>query len=504
MSARNEHLVVRSLISKRGTHQRGAGLRCFVDAKLPSAWVAVSVVAILGTCVISGFVVGQLQQAEIALVATSAVVVLGLALWRFGATGALILVVVGVALIPVLPGKTGTAAPASNALNIVRSLGLAGLTALALALRPKVPRSRLRGAALAAIVGLFAMASLGLAVVASTGGASVLSEASQAAGQPLVYGGLLLAFASALAYDPNARNRLLVAWSLAISVMAVVVAVQFATGAAYDPIRGISRARGTVGSDFVGAFAAIGVFGALTLRVSSGERWMRTLATIAVICGIGITLASVSRGATLALALGLLIFVLSSRASTAVGRHRLLTTTGVVMLLIIGGYFARDLYTARFAETGNSFDRPATWVVGLRIIRSYPLTGAGREQLATLAESTDSYTSTPYGEARSAPENAWLNATASYGLPYGVLLVLVTVALGVAVKRSRGDPRNSVLRIGLLAGLVPFIFNNIVFHPEIMVYILLAAAMTLIPSRQVAPAAVPTPLDTANAALALR
>ena len=64
----------------------------------------------------------------------------------------------------------------------------------------------------------------------------VLDGISHASGQPVTYALIFAVFVSVLATDANARSRLLIAWCAGALVESLIVAAQFKSGAAYDPV----------------------------------------------------------------------------------------------------------------------------------------------------------------------------------------------------------------------------------------------------------------------------
>ena len=122
-------------------------------------------------------------------------------------------------------------------------------------------------------------------------------------------------FVDVLDRFPDAREKLVVAWCLALIGEGLIVAAQVATGAAYDPVRGITRAQGTIGADSLGAFAMFGVFGALYMRSVASTRLGRSLGTVALVASLAMMFLSISRGPVIAfaIALGLLLLPTGGR-----------------------------------------------------------------------------------------------------------------------------------------------------------------------------------------------
>ena len=114
----------------------------------------------------------------------------------------------------------------------------------------------------------------------------------------------------------------------------------------------------------------------------------------------------------------------------------------------------------------------------MRLIANHPLVGVGSTHLLTLINSSTEYTLTPYGANGRLPHDSWLYLTAANGIFYGVLLVIISVAFGRAVFIGRNQlPGTHYLTAGMLGLLLVFFTNNLFNHPEIMLYVLLAAVL---------------------------
>lgn len=390
------------------------------------------------------------------------------------ASGVMALLFAGAALVPVVSTSSNDGSPTLSALRTALILGLTVLAGMQLWGTHGVPE-RLRPV----VGGLGAMALLGAVVTLFTshGAGDYIKEAAQAAGQPLAYAMVLAAAVCLLRVSDKAREHLVAAWCIAVVAESVIVAGQLATGAAYDPLRGFTRAQGTMGADFLGVFSAMGVFAGAYLRAAAHSARFRRLGNAAIIAGIFALIASISRGSLIGLGIGLLTLLLvPSRGGP--NRRRTAQALVIVAIVGVGLYAGRGLWEARLSSAGG-FDRPATWVSGLRIAEDNLLTGVGPRHVAQVVTSNLRYSDTPYGMTTSNPHNAWLFVADSEGVPYAVLLILVSFALIRALMTESPSPSRRYLLASLAAGGSVFFINNLFDHPEIMLYFLLATALAV-------------------------
>jgi O-antigen ligase len=198
-------------------------------------------------------------------------------------------------------------------------------------------------------------------------------------------------------------------------------------------------------------------------------------------------MASTSRGSLLGLGLGL-AYLLVSRNRQSIKRAR--RHVGLVLLLVLiasgGVYATQSLWLNRLNVHGGTtgFDRPATWISGLRVAADHPLTGVGPDNLATLIQDNPRYNTTPYGNTTSFPHDIWIFALAAGGIPYALAVIWLTlVFLRVLHKSSSRGPSQGAapLQAALVASLPVFVINNIFSHPEVMVLVVLATALLVAP-----------------------
>jgi O-antigen ligase len=200
---------------------------------------------------------------------------------------------------------------------------------------------------------------------------------------------------------------------------------------------------------------------------------------VAVVVGILTLAASVSRSSAIALGVGLAALIIRLVAARA-GFRRFLPVIAAVAVAGIGLYLTSGIWSARLSSKLTAgFDRPATWVSGLRIASDHPLTGVGPNHVADTVTSAIRYTYTPYGATFSNPHNTWIYAMAAEGFPYGLVLLLATVFLVWALVAKPGADGAEYLAAGLLASGLVFAVNNLFTHPDNMIFVLLAAAVIL-------------------------
>ncbi len=325
----------------------------------------------------------------------------------------------------------------------VRTAGLILLCAALLVaywrdLRLRLPTSvRLGSIALAALVPVGVAAALDT----SHGSTDLLKALSQAVGQPFSYAVLLGAFGLALRGPTRSRRWLFAAWGAALVIQAGVSVGQLISGSAFDPSLGYDRASGTMGSDFLGAFALLSLFVGLYVRATASGRAERLIATAFVLVA-GLTLvASLSRSALIALAVGIAVLVV--RAIRARGGFRSLRPLLLVLAATaVGLFLTRGIWTQRLS-TNLTFDRPATWVSGWRIGVDHPWTGVGPNHVVQLVTSDIRYGYTSYGATYANPSDTWIFAVSAEGFPYALVLLLASAVIVGVLLRAPPSPAES-------------------------------------------------------------
>jgi O-Antigen ligase len=441
--------------------------------------VMTAMVAAAGISLALGAAVARIPHAELLILVMGLLGLLAAAIARFGRLGLPLLLLVVTPLIPVVSGVYGQ--PRSYAGidgSTARTFGVAALAAVAaLLVYQGAAARRTRLVLVRAVLITMAVVGMASALFTSAGSADFLKLASQSAGQPILYALMFTIFVGVLSRDRGAEEKLLMAWCLATIGEGLIVAAQLGSGAAYDPVRGITRAQGTMGADALGAFAMFGVFGAVSLHRVASRNWTRRLAIVGVVAGMGALFASLSRGSVIALAVGLAILVIS-RPPKSPHRKR---GAGVILLVVLAAmsiYLTHGLWEKRLgASTTAGFDRPATWVGGLRLAEDHPAVGVGAAHLVEVISSSSRYSDTNFGVNGAVPHNSWLFVTAANGVAYGVLLAILAIMLALAVARRTRRADDRYLLAGLTAVGLVFFVNNLFDHPEIMLYVVLAASV---------------------------
>lgn len=443
-------------------------------------WAAISKgwpIVLVGLCCVAvGASVAVIPDPRVLLAAVAVLLTITLVFEYWGATGMLMLLFGGVALVPLVADANGTAQPTLSAVRTLLIAALAGLASIQLA---PAGGGGLSHRARAVAGGLATMAVLGAVVTAFTsdGYSDYLKQVSQAAGQPLAYMVVFVVLIWLFQRDPAARQLLVAAWCVGLVAEGIIVAGQLATGAAYDPLRGFTRAQGTMGADFLGVFAAMGVFAGAYLRAISTSMSLRRLGDAAIVAGAFSLTAAITRGSLIGLGLGLLWLVACTGADID-RRRRLLQVVGVALVMGLSLYAMQGLWQARLNSPSTaSFDRSASWISGARIVADNPLVGVGPRHVAEVVASRPRYSSTSYGETLSNPHNSWLFVAAGEGILYALLLAWVGVAFLRALAVGARSPSRRYLFASLIAGGTVFFTNNLFNHPEIVLYVILAGAL---------------------------
>ena len=417
-----------------------------------------------------------------------------IALWPLG-RGAFLLALI--AVVPLFPVTTiGPAMDAFGGNGDLLRIAFIGLMTgcLLLAHRGRIPQAPPRLRPL--IGGLVLLAGLGaFAAVANAGPSqSVASLFGQLVGQPALFAVLLILMAAYLRGGELSRDRMLTAFSVGIALEAVVIAVELATGSAYDSLRGFTRAQGTVGADFISALGMVGFLVGFA-EVARSER-MRPIGLITIAASLVILTGAVARGGVIGVCIGGAYVLLSDPRL----RRRALPVVAIVSLLVIGSLFtpAGHLWTDRLGtSTVKSFDRPATWVSGARIGIDHPLTGLAEQDIERALVDVRAYRQTPVGDSRVLPHNSWIIVLAEGGFAALVVLLAVTFFAIRAVRPPPGG-RSTEERfyVAALIGMAAVsMINNVFRHPELMIPTLMLISLLACPLRP-APPAWSTPAPT--------
>ncbi|GIK76710.1 MAG: O-antigen ligase domain-containing protein [Acidobacteria bacterium] len=319
---------------------------------------------------------------------------------------------------------------------------------------------------------LVALAGAGMFAAVTNGGSSVgfLAEAAHGAGQPLIYALLIVAVAAALQSREGARERLLAAVCIAILGQAIVVVAGLATGAAYDPVRQITRAQGTVGANFLSAMAMLGFFAGLSLRSGSTARRFRSLGIVTAVAALAIIAVATTRGGLVGVFIGVAYVVLTGVDA----RARIATVAALAVLMVALTTIPQvsGLWSERLDWRGGitDFDRVATWISGVRMGLDDPLGGLGNAGVAEGVAEVSRYQQTPAGPTSVVPHNIWILAFAEAGIA-GLLMSLVFsffFCLAIWRRPRRRSLPDRFLVGGLLGLIAVSLINNLFTHPEVM------------------------------------
>src|SRR5262249_7515518 len=130
--------------ASRARPREGRSVRRPRELAAAHARGAVQLVVVLSASAIGGLLLVRTTSQVISPAMLGIALVLGLTVWRFGATGLSMLVVLAAVLVPVVSSETGGASSAAPAhATTVRDVGLAVLTIVAAAALGSVPRAAL-------------------------------------------------------------------------------------------------------------------------------------------------------------------------------------------------------------------------------------------------------------------------------------------------------------------------------------------------------------------------
>jgi hypothetical protein len=243
----------------------------------------------------------------------------------------------------------------------------------------------------------------------------------------------------------------------------------------------IVRPPGTLGhSDYFAAFLLWPVFAGIGLLRQERSVALRILAAAAAASGSIAILLSGSRGAVLALMVGLCMLAAMLRPSL-----RAVASVAAFAALVMGMFYlspAGERLRARMHWIGEDRAggaRPLLWRDTLRMAATKPLTGFG---LDTFVSEFPRYQSEELARAypdfyHESPHNIFLDALTAEGLPGLLLLAGVTVAGIVGGWRARAQ--NSLLAIALLPAFIASLAAHqfVVFTAPTAFYYYLGAGM---------------------------
>lgn len=326
---------------------------------------------------------------------------------------------------------------------------------------------------LVGVVGsLLAIAGAGAfaAVINADGPSELIAELSPGVGQPLIYALLIVAVVAAVQSREGARERLLAAICVAIFGQTLIVLAEFATGAAFDASRGVTRAQGTVGANFLSAMAMVAFFAGLSLQSGAVHLRLKLLGSGAAAAALLILLLATTRGGLAGVLIGIAYVVL-----TGVSRRARLAIVGAGVALLMAGALIgplADIWSDRLEARGgvSGFDRTATWVSGVRMGIDDPVSGLGSIGVQEGVVEVPRYRDTPVGYTSVVPHNTWILALAQGGVASLIASLVFSAFVGLAIWRRprRGSLPDRFLVAGLLALVAVTLINNLFTHPEVM------------------------------------
>ena len=423
--------------------------------------------------------------AALALVACAALVI-----WRFGRLTPSMVLVGVVPLIPAIGVGLSAELLGTRGASVRAALIVASLGALLLIYRGGIPKPApgLRPV----VVGLLALAAAGLfASVANISPTqSLTSLVEHHSGQPLIYAGILVFFAAQVSRSESNKEWLLIAFSIGVWAQAIYVGFEIFSGAAADVSRGFTRGQGTTGSNFVSAYGMMAFFvGLAECRFGSRGRHMRAVGLLTMASSLAVLAGVVARGGILGLLLGFAYLIYTDARTRRRGKVIVATAAAI----LVGSLFTPvgELWEGRLTTLDTQrFDRPATWVSGIRIGLDNPVSGLGNEpELIKAVQTVPEYAETPFGNTYVIPHNSWILVFSEGGvLSLAVMLALTVVTIG-AIHRRRWRSTESRYYVAALLGLAAVaMINNVFRHPELMVIALLLLALVTRPP--------PTPGET--------
>jgi putative inorganic carbon (hco3(-)) transporter len=291
----------------------------------------------------------------------------------------------------------------------------------------------------------------------------------------LISFGLLLA-ASMAACERDDDMRLITFALVAVGAATCAISLRAVGGLQSQFGGGLveNRAQGPFAQpNDLGTFGNLILFASLGCLVSVRRRSGQIASALAALLGLGAVGLSLSRGAWIGTALGLLVLIVVLPG----GRRRLLVL-GALLLVTLFGYAtlgqpkATSIITQRlgkvFDQSGNPYDtRPEIYRQAVNVIEAHPLVGVGP---GGFYESTLKPGAVP-GSAALHAHNVLLTVAAEAGILAVCLLVAFTLALALSALgaiRRRGPPGDrrmlAALGCGLIAivgqGLVDFTLRN--------------------------------------------
>ncbi|MGI8727269.1 MAG: O-antigen ligase family protein, partial [Solirubrobacterales bacterium] len=210
----------------------------------------------------------------------------------------------------------------------------------------------------------------------------------------------------------------------------------------------------------------------------SGPRMTRAVGAVTIGAAAVIIVGAVARSALIGVVIGGIYMLVAEPRF----RRRALPIVAAALALALGSLLtpAGDLWTSRLsADAVQSFDRPATWLSGIRIALDDPLTGVGEREIIRDIDDVRRYRQTPLGDTGVLPHNSWILTFAEGGIAALVVLVALTALLVGAIRPPPGG-RSTEERfyVAALLGIAAIaLVNNVFRHPELMVPVLMMVSI---------------------------
>lgn len=267
-----------------------------------------------------------------------------------------------------------------------------------------------------------------------------------------------------MARDRTSRWRVLDAWVMGGALISVVALGQWVFGRGLITAEGVSRVRGFYGSPnnlalYLGRLLPLAVAMGLWDRAGR-RRWLYGTAAVLLAAAIALTY---SRGAWL---LGVplsLLFLAGLR-----GRRPLQAVSGALLaaLLLALLFIGPDrLVSLTDLTQGTALFRLQLWRSSLLMVRDHPILGVGLDNFLYAYRSTY-VLPTAWEELNlSHPHNLMLDFWLRLGLPGLAILAWLLVAFfrqGLRAQRFATVPREALLVLGLMAGMVDFLAHGLV------------------------------------------
>ena len=222
------------------------------------------------------------------------------------------------------------------------------------------------------------------------------------------------------------------------------------------------------------------------------------LAACATAAGLATLVLSLARGPAIAFVVALAVTALPGSAKLSA--KRLSTFFFVVVLAAVALYASKGLWLARLnAPSTAQFDRPATWVAGLRLVHDHPLVGVGSTHVVAVVGSSPKYSQTQFGQNHGYRTMRGCTRRQQTARCTGSCCCWRACCSRSSSHGARARPDVRYLKAGLLGLALVFFTNNLFNHPEVMLVVLLAGvaiATAADPATAVDPA---TPADPVTA-----